>query len=329
MSTPDQTGSWLPREYEPGLVSVVIPTFNRAHLIGDTIRSVFRQTYRPVEIIVSDDGSTDNTSEIIQQLAPPEGVTLTLRSGEKLGSSHARNLGAAESRGEYLMFLDSDDLLTCTALQALVERIAADGADLAWAQWRTMRVLADRCELSRPVTREIGSDWLAATLRARWIATCSILYRRELLCRVPPWDESVSRDADFGFNASVALEGASLAHAKTVASYYRQGGGDQLSTSEPALRARHTRRVLLQIERSLNDRAAWTSERRNAMAYRYFFTAREVWTKTSDRDLFIELVREALRVDPDFRPPNVWYHRIAKVAGYKFAERLADFRRRL
>jgi glycosyltransferase involved in cell wall biosynthesis len=90
------------------LVSVIIPTYNRAHLIGETIQSVMRQTYSNWEIIVVDDGSTDNTREVISRFADKN---ILYHCVDHYGSSGAvRNYGISQSSGEYIAFLDSDDL---------------------------------------------------------------------------------------------------------------------------------------------------------------------------------------------------------------------------
>lgn len=86
-------------------VSVIIPTFNRSHLIGKTIDSVLNQTYRNFEIIVIDDGSTDNTREVVRSY----GDVVRYFKQTNSGVAAARNTGIAMSEGEYISFLDSDD----------------------------------------------------------------------------------------------------------------------------------------------------------------------------------------------------------------------------
>jgi glycosyltransferase involved in cell wall biosynthesis len=95
------------------LVSVVIPCYNQAHFLGEAIESVFSQSYRNFEVIVVDDGSTDNTSEVASRY---EEVRLVRQ--ENRGLSGARNRGLAEAEGEYLVFLDSDDRLLPEALES-------------------------------------------------------------------------------------------------------------------------------------------------------------------------------------------------------------------
>lgn len=93
---------------QPLLVSVIIPTFNRGWILREAIQSVIDQTYRPLEIIVVDDGSTDDTPEIIQAF----GKHIRVLVQENKGVSSARNLGIRESQGELIAFLDSDDMWT-------------------------------------------------------------------------------------------------------------------------------------------------------------------------------------------------------------------------
>ncbi len=91
---------WLNESYNNDLVSIIIPTFNRAGLIGETIESVFNQNYRPVEIIVADDGSTDNTAETIEKYKSqaPEGVSVKYYLQDKKGGCAARNLALNSQR---------------------------------------------------------------------------------------------------------------------------------------------------------------------------------------------------------------------------------------
>lgn len=101
---------------EQPLVSVVIPTFNRGKCIADTIKSVANQTYSNFEIIVIDDCSTDNTKEIINSLCYQNVRYFCLEHNS--GAQVARNKGIKEAKGEWIAFLDSDDLWDATKLMS-------------------------------------------------------------------------------------------------------------------------------------------------------------------------------------------------------------------
>jgi glycosyltransferase involved in cell wall biosynthesis len=100
--------------------SVVIPTYNRAGFIAQTIRSVLNQSYPHFEIIVVDDGSTDHTAAVVEALGSPQVSYYRKENGERAA---ARNMGMARASGDYVTFLDSDDLLYPNYLQTAVEAI--------------------------------------------------------------------------------------------------------------------------------------------------------------------------------------------------------------
>jgi len=112
----------MSEEYEPGLVSVIIPTYNRAHLVKEAIDSVLSQTYQNFEIIVVDDGSTDDTKDVLV----PYKDKITYIYQQNQGGSAARNTGLKHSKGEYISFVDSDDLWLPEKLEKQVEVLEND-----------------------------------------------------------------------------------------------------------------------------------------------------------------------------------------------------------
>ena len=88
------------------LVSVIIPTFYRGYCLEESIRSVLQQSFADFELIVVDDGSTDNTSELVRRFP----AVKLIRLEENRGVSFARNRGVVEAQGDWVGFLDSDDL---------------------------------------------------------------------------------------------------------------------------------------------------------------------------------------------------------------------------
>ena len=128
--------------------SVVIPTFNRAALLPTAIGSVLAQTDPDFELIVVDDGSTDGTDAIVAAFADPR---ITYRPQPNSGVSAARNTGAEVARGEFLVFLDSDDELLPYALERFGAATAANGWEIVFSGW--IAVSPDRSNWRTSLTR--------------------------------------------------------------------------------------------------------------------------------------------------------------------------------
>jgi|SRR6185437_257320 len=112
-----------------GLVSVVIPTFNRSSSVRRAINSALAQSYRELEVIVVDDGSTDDTSQALRGLGP----RVRVFSQANAGPAAARNTGMARARGEFVAFLDSDDVWLDWKIEAQVRALGLlPNAGLAW-----------------------------------------------------------------------------------------------------------------------------------------------------------------------------------------------------
>src|SRR6476660_3095578 len=112
----------------PGLVSVVVPCYNAERFLAETLQSAFIQTYPEIEVIVLDDGSTDGTADLIRSY----GDRVRAEFGPNRGASAARNRGTALALGEFIQYLDCDDLLTPDALERRVDVLKKSGADVAY-----------------------------------------------------------------------------------------------------------------------------------------------------------------------------------------------------
>ena len=137
-------------------ISVVIPAYNRAELIGETLRSLLNQTVPAAEIVVVDDGSTDSTAEVVEsefaafsrQFAAnqPSAIghlplpRLRLIRQENAGPGAARNRGLAESTGEFIHFFDSDDIAAPNKQEVQLRALQESGADIALGPWIKGRI---------------------------------------------------------------------------------------------------------------------------------------------------------------------------------------------
>ncbi len=175
------------------LVSVIIPTFNRAKLVRDALDSIAVQSWDHLEIIVVDDGSTDRTSASLDawRAAHPQIAVRVLRQTNR-GPSAARNAGVETARGDFFYFLDSDDLVEPHALSTLIAPLLAGRAPFSLAHIRNTdlagRFCGDQAEgVSRQSTVScFGSHWM----------TNAALYRRATFAAAGPFNEALGRGED-------------------------------------------------------------------------------------------------------------------------------------
>jgi glycosyltransferase involved in cell wall biosynthesis len=106
---------------EKGLVSCIVPVYNGERFVGECVESILRQSYGPIEVIVVDDGSHDGTLGTLR----PFGDRVRIFQQENQGPSVARNRGVEESRGEYVAFLDADDLWVEDKIESQMDRFRA------------------------------------------------------------------------------------------------------------------------------------------------------------------------------------------------------------
>lgn len=198
------------------LVTVIIPCYNQAHFLGEAIESVLAQNYRPVEIIVIDDGSPDNTAEVSARY---EGVRYFRQ--ENQGESSARNNGIRQSRGSYLVFLDADDRLLPDALEIGVKCLNAH-PECALVFGRCRFIAGDSSPIPGIQKRYNEDDHYAAMLNY-----CPIPHPAEVMCRRLIFDSGVTFDAslsncaDYAFYLRVARDWPIYCHNQVVSEYRR------------------------------------------------------------------------------------------------------------
>lgn len=198
-------GTWLTDKYTPGLISVVIPTYNRSVLLIDVLEALSAQTYRPLEVIIVDDGSTDDTSDRVRVWAAAQTMPVRILRQDNAGPAAARNLGVQQARGEFLYFIDSDDLIFPTALEEMAAALCRSGQPYCLGGIRNATL--DRVPL--PLDWEgIPLVDPARALRSRWMIHAA-LYRRSAIRRAGPFGNGlgVGEDSEFHWRV-VATSGA-------------------------------------------------------------------------------------------------------------------------
>lgn len=216
--------NWIDNNFKKDLVSVIIPTFNREDLLIESIDSVFKQTYRPIECIIIDDGSTDNTESkiksLIQELEDKR-FTLKYIKQSNSGAPSARNLGTIESRGEYIQYLDSDDLLYPNKLEKQVNYLNNNlQVDGVFGDW-------DKGSLQEKVLikGEKSDDLLLQFYGGRVIHTLSFLFRRRIVAKTGPWDINLKRNQEVDFNLRALLAGGNFDYLPGPVGLWRDHSG--------------------------------------------------------------------------------------------------------
>jgi glycosyltransferase involved in cell wall biosynthesis len=195
------------------LVSIIIPCYNGEAFLKEAIESALAQSYRQVEVIVVDDGSTDSSSEIAQRL-PVRYIRQSNR-----GLTASRNLGVWESRGSYIIFLDADDRLKPEAIETGL-RVLAERPDCAMAVGDHLFVSKDGSHLADSRKDCLITSHYEALLRSNFIEMISsVLFRRCVLDEVGGFDTGLRVAEDYDLYLRIAREYPICCHSTVVAEY--------------------------------------------------------------------------------------------------------------
>lgn len=312
-------------------VTVVVPTYNRAGWLPATVASVLQQTRPPDEVLVVDDGSTDDTEAVCRAFPPP---VRYLRQ-RNAGVSAARNHGVREARGEWIAFLDSDDLWEPAKLEVQLAAHAA-APDAGWSITGCVLVDgADRAvpgarglESAVPVFRDVGRtshDWFAAALRelrleaagaqhaaftgdafgmlfhGNVVLPSAAVVRRDLFLRTGGFDEAlrVAEDTDF-FHRLAAASPMTVVMSPLLR--WRVGHEERLTAS--ANTRDLVRNALLSNERAARlraplspaEEAAWRAGRRRLLL-RLAYLQLSLFDRRAARAAVLDAWRQGAAVD--------------------------------
>ena len=195
----------------PLIVSIIIPVWNRPELVREAIESAISQTYSAIEIIVVNDGSTDRTPLVLEELSRRYSPTLTVIHVPNGGVGLAREHGRKAAKGEFIQYLDSDDLLLPRKLEAQVAALEAN-PDCGIAYGKTRLVSDDGNVIAAPFKRsgERFDHLFPLLLVDRWWNTLTPLYRRSVCDAIGPWSD-MRMSEDWEYEARAAGLGVKLA----------------------------------------------------------------------------------------------------------------------
>jgi len=171
-------------------VSVIIPTYNRAPLIGRAIQSVLDQTYQDFELIVVDDGSKDDTEDIVTKIN--DARIIYVRHERNKGAHAARNTGIAMARGEYIAFQDSDDVWLPEKLERQIQafKIATENVGVVYTGF--WRIEGDKkTYIPSPKLQRLEGDIHNELLRDNFVGTPVAVIKRECFAKAGVFDEGL------------------------------------------------------------------------------------------------------------------------------------------
>ena len=225
------------------LVSVVITCYDQARYLDDAIESVLAQTYPHLELVVVDDGSHDNTSEVAGRYP---GVRLVRQ--DNAGLSAARNAGIRHTNGAYLLFLDADDRLLPNAVADGLAAFA-EHPEAAFVAGRYRFIDAEGVPMETSTAVDFGEDAYGALLEDNVIAMHgAVMYQRLAFQGLGGFDPALPACEDYDLYLRVARQAPVCAHAGLVSEYRRHGNA---MTDRPGLVKQAQQLVLLRQQTQL------------------------------------------------------------------------------
>lgn len=205
------------QEYQPslieGMVSTIIPVYNRADMLIQSVQSVLNQDYRPIEIIIIDDGSTDNTfatAKLLEAERPDEVIVIQQSNA---GPGSARQKGLEMARGEFIQYLDSDDLLLKEKFTRQVDMLRRRPDCQVCYSISHDHFLKESEYPNKEPTKGTGkyqTKLFPRLLVERWWSTNTPLYRHEVLKLIGPWEPLINEE-DWEYDARIAAHNVTLA----------------------------------------------------------------------------------------------------------------------
>jgi glycosyltransferase involved in cell wall biosynthesis len=216
---------WIKPEFTSGLVSVIVPTYNRADLVIQTIESLRVQTWHALEIIVVDDGSTDDTLQVLKGIPNlDDGHILRVIEQLNAGVAAARNRGTSASTGEFIIYLDSDDTLVPEAIEHYVEKLRHSGCGFCYAKIGSM----DKAGIPLP---DVGhwhpGPFVEGDLLTNMWQPQGACYRRSAVILAGPFNEKMAACEDHEFNLRIKWTSRGV-FLPRVQGYYRIHDDGQL-----------------------------------------------------------------------------------------------------
>ena len=302
----------------PDLVSIIVPCYNAERFLRETLESAFVQSYPHTEVIVIDDGSTDGTAELIRCYSN----RVTAEFGPNRGASAARNRGTALARGEFIQYLDADDVLPPDAIAHRIAALQRSRADVAYSDWqRLVEIEPGVFSIGEQIARrieDIHSDVQIALITAFWAPPAAVTYRRAIVEKIGGWKEWLPIIQDARFLQDACLVGGKFIYVPGVGAQYREHRGTSLSRRSHIAFVSDVFRNGCDLQEIFDSRGDMSTEERRAFAGIYGYAARSLFFQ--DKVAFDDCVTRLYGVEPGFR---LTWPKVASLASKMFGFKVA------
>ncbi|QPM67313.1 glycosyltransferase family 2 protein [Atribacter laminatus] len=281
-------------------VSVIIPTYNRAHLIDRAIQSVLNQTYQDFELIIVDDGSSDNTEEVVKKIQ--DNRIYYYKHDKNKGGSAARNTGISLAKGEYIAFLDSDDLWYQDYLSRQVSTIELSLPDVGMVCCGIKQINQDFYKELKPSI--IGFQFSDHLKRASGICTSAFVVRRSAFDEIGGFDNELKSFQDFEFLLRISSK-YKVNYIDDILIEYRLQ--DDSISINMELKAQGLQCI---VNRYMNDIC------RLGLTHKYMFKLGQYYVMSGQRMTGFLCWRKALSYKPFYG--KIWKHFLISLGGVSF-----------
>jgi glycosyltransferase involved in cell wall biosynthesis len=215
-------------------VSIIIPCYNALPYLKETIKSALNQTYPNIEIIVIDDGSTDGSYEYVKNLNHPN---FLFKRNQRKGACAARNYGLELAKGEYIQFVDADDLLSPDKIEKQVIQLQKlDKNTIASCGWVHFEEQPNpKSYLPQKIDHSYKNpiDWLIDSWNGGGMGQTGVwLISKELILKAGEWNESLLKNQDGEFMARILCHASAIVFVEDVYAFYRRPALDNVSQNK-------------------------------------------------------------------------------------------------
>lgn len=303
--------------------SVIIPAYNSEKTIEKTIQSVLSQDYDDIEIIVVNDGSTDNTEAVVKKF---EQVKYYYQ--QNAGVSFARNLGLEKSTGNYIQYLDADDLLAPQKIKIQIEALQNSNADVAYGDWIKFTEDDSVYKELKTVKRSMKKRPEIELLTDFWVPLAGLLYTRNIVDKIGDWNTALPIIQDARYALDAAIHGAKFVYTEGNMAYYRVHNSGSLSTLSRVLFMTDCLHNAIQIDKIWRNDYDKDIEKKEAVISVLRFCINEF--SGVDKLKHKQALDLILDIDPNYIPNGSKALSIlSKLMGYRNAERIAYYKRKL